>query len=142
MFCKYCGKQIKDGSCFCTYCGKSLTTADVASDDTTITSAKSPNKARGIIIALIILTAVLSAVGVSVYHYNNTEDDDFIAKVEEHIDDDSDSHKSSHKSDSHSHDQGNQVDSEDSKPSINSRRVKDNHFCYCNINSYKCNKGL
>lgn len=27
MFCKYCGKEVKDGSAFCPYCGKTLTKA-------------------------------------------------------------------------------------------------------------------
>ncbi len=124
MFCKYCGKQIKDGSCYCTYCCKSLTTLDATSDDTPITYTKSPNRMRGVIIASIILIVVLSAVGVSFYHYNNTDDDALVSKVEEHIDDDTSSHKSSHKSsDSHSHDDEDQVDAKDSKSSIKSSKI-------------------
>ena len=122
MFCKYCGKQIKDGSYYCTYCGKSLTTLDATSDDAPITYTKSPNRMRGVIIASIILIVVLSAVGVSFYHYNNADDDDLIAKVEDRVDNDKHSHKSSYKS-SHNHDHKESKDSKDSNSSIKNSKI-------------------
>ena len=31
MFCKKCGKQLKDGVLFCTYCGEKVTLPNVSS---------------------------------------------------------------------------------------------------------------
>ena len=46
MFCRYCGKQILDGSAFCSHCGKSLVDAPVKENLDDLDLSLDPNVAK------------------------------------------------------------------------------------------------
>ena len=61
MFCKQCGKEIKDGSKFCKYCGSEVNNA-VTSNKTTSNVSSTNNDSKIIIGALVAVIIVLAVV--------------------------------------------------------------------------------
>lgn len=79
MYCKYCGKEIPDGSNFCKYCGENLNVVEVN------TSAKKYNfesreqvsecatirKSRMVIVSIIMVICAVALIIFAIFHYFN-----------------------------------------------------------------------